>query len=459
MLHNAFAYVTRKFFKSIVIFLIILLMASLSLVGLSIKGATAKASQETFKNITNSFSMQINRRVNQGTPRGAGNIKGEDIKKITENKAIESYIKRINAIGDLTGYELIETPETKKNLTGDRAQRFGSSLMITGVNDSSKEDKFVSGSYKLVEGEHLTNDDKYQILMHKDLAAKHGWKVGDKVKLNSNIYDADNEKGAKETVEVTIKGLFDGHNKSAVTYSQELYENTAITDIHTAAQLYGYTEDTAIYGDATFFVAGDKNLDTVMQELGSINGINWKMYSLIKSSSNYPALEQSISGMYKMANLLFWGSLSFSVLLLALLLTLWINARRKEVGILLSIGLKQASILGQFITEAVMIAIPALISAYFLANYTARAIGNTVLANVTSDVAKQASKAAQASNLGGGAEVDGFSKTLSSLDISIQPSDFAVIFVLGLVLVVLVMALASSNLLFKQPKELLLDSE
>lgn len=57
-------------------------MASLSLVGLSIKGATAKASQETFKNITNSFSMQINRRVNQGTPRGAGNIKGEDIKKL-----------------------------------------------------------------------------------------------------------------------------------------------------------------------------------------------------------------------------------------------------------------------------------------------------------------------------------------------------------------------------------------
>ena len=127
MLHNAFAYVTRKFFKSIVIFLIILLMASLSLVGLSIKGATAKASQETFKNITNSFSMQINRRVNQGTPRGSGNIKGEDIKKITENKAIESYVKRINAIGDLTGYELIETPETKKNLTADRAKRFGSS--------------------------------------------------------------------------------------------------------------------------------------------------------------------------------------------------------------------------------------------------------------------------------------------------------------------------------------------
>ena len=41
--------------------------------------------------------------------------------------------------------------------------------MITGVNDSSKEDKFVSGSYKLVEGEHLTNDDKDKILLRKDL--------------------------------------------------------------------------------------------------------------------------------------------------------------------------------------------------------------------------------------------------------------------------------------------------
>ena len=82
MLHNAFAYVTRKFFKSIVIFLIILLMASLSLVGLSIKGATAKASQETFKKYHQQFfHANLNRRVNQGTPRGAGNIKGEDIKK------------------------------------------------------------------------------------------------------------------------------------------------------------------------------------------------------------------------------------------------------------------------------------------------------------------------------------------------------------------------------------------
>ena len=44
--------------------------------------------------------------------------------------------------------------------------------MLTGVNNSLKENKFVSGVYKLVEGEHLINQDKNKILMHKDLAKK-----------------------------------------------------------------------------------------------------------------------------------------------------------------------------------------------------------------------------------------------------------------------------------------------
>ena len=72
MLRNAFAYITRKWPKSLLLFAIILLMGTLSLIGLSMKGATQKASSESLGSITNSFSMQINRRTNPGTPRGAG---------------------------------------------------------------------------------------------------------------------------------------------------------------------------------------------------------------------------------------------------------------------------------------------------------------------------------------------------------------------------------------------------
>ena len=76
--------------------------------------------------------------------------------------------------------------------------------MLTGVNDSSKENKFISGAYKLSSGEHLNENDKNKILMHKDLAEKNNLKIGDKIKIKSNLFDADNEKGANEIVEVEI---------------------------------------------------------------------------------------------------------------------------------------------------------------------------------------------------------------------------------------------------------------
>ena len=87
MIKNAFAYITRKSLKSIIIMLVILAMSTLSLISLSIKDATDRASKETFANITNSFSMEINRQLNPGTPRGGGNVKGEDIKKISLTKS------------------------------------------------------------------------------------------------------------------------------------------------------------------------------------------------------------------------------------------------------------------------------------------------------------------------------------------------------------------------------------
>ena len=112
MIKNAFAYVTRKSLKSIIILLVIMAMSTLSLISLAIKDATNRASEETFKNITNSFSMEINRRVNLGTPRGGGNIKRKDIKKIAESEDISSFVKRINSVADLVDNDIIET---KKN--------------------------------------------------------------------------------------------------------------------------------------------------------------------------------------------------------------------------------------------------------------------------------------------------------------------------------------------------------
>lgn len=454
MLKNAFLYVTRKKLKSLVIFSVVLIMAALGMISLAIQDATSKAASEAFSGVTNSFSMEINRQVNQGTPRGGGNVKGTDIKKISESPEIEYTVKRINSVADLVGKDIIETPETLRGMSAERAKNFKRTVMLTGVNDSARETKFVSGAYKLVSGEHLKNDDKNQILMHEDLAKKNNLKVGDKIKIKSNLFDADNEKAANETVEVKIKGLFTGKNTGGVTAAQELYENTLVTDVSTAAKVYGNDEDTAVYQDATFFVKGEKNLDQVMAAVKKLD-VNWREYNLIKSASNYPALDQSIAGMYGAANQMFFGSLIFAGIVVALVLLLWMNARKKEIAILLAIGLEKGQIFGQFVIELLMVSLPAFVGAYVLAGKFAKIMGNDILKNVTTGVTKQMEKQAGATQLGGGAEMEGFTKTLSTIDVQMTTNAVMITVVFMLAIILVSLGIISYRNLKKNPKELL----
>lgn len=458
MIKNAFMYVTRKRLKSLVILLVILSMSALSLISLSIKASTNKAANKTFNGITNSFSMEINRNVNPGTPRGGGNIKGEDIKKIIDTKYIDNYVKRIGSVADLVNLEIIRPKELNGSEDEERLKKFKNTVMLTGVNNSKKEKNFVSGVYKLVKGEHLTDKDKHKVLVHEDLLKKNNLKIGDKIKLKSNIYDADNEKGANETVEVTIKGVFSGQNKGMVTQAQELYANTIISDIHTAAKVYGNTEDTAIYQDVTFYVKGNKNIDSVISKLKSLD-IDWNAYNLVKSESNYPILQESISKIYKMADKLFLFSLIFAGVVVSLLLFLWLNARKKEIAVLLSLGISKVDIFIQFLVELVLITIPAYIGGYFLSLTIGNKIGNTVFNSVTGKIVEDVKEKALSSGLGGGAEVDGFNKTFSHIDFYINNKAFIYVVVFMTIVLILSLIIGSFNILKKKPKELLIDTK
>ena len=454
MIKNSLADVVRKPLKTLILFTIILAMSTLSIVSLAIKSSTDKAKNETFKNISNSFIMEINRRTNPGTPRGAGNVKGEDLKKISETGLIDGYVKRISSVADLQGYDLVESAETARNQNPERKKNFGRAVMVTGINDSSKENTFVSESYKLVEGDHIKDSDTNKILMHKDLAQKNGLKIGDKIKLKSNIYDADNVKQANETVEVEIKGLFEGQNAGPVTVSQELYQNNIISDIKTAANLYGNTEDTATYLDSTFYIKGDKDIDEVMKQIQKLD-IDWNSYMLVKSSSNYPVLQKTISGVYGLTNKMFIATMVFSGLIIGLILLLWINARKKEIAIYLSLGKTKMEVFSQFVYELLFISIPAFISSYFVAGYISKNIGAKLLSQVTNSVSKEIARQSGGTNLASGAEADGFNRTLTSLDVEVLSKHLLYVFAIGLVILSISLILASIKTMKKSPKELL----
>lgn len=143
----------------------------------------------------------------------------------------------------------------------------------------------------------------------------------------------------------------------------------------------------------------------------------------------------------------------------SLLLFLWINARKKEIAVLLSLGISKLTIFGQFLIELIFISIPAFIGSYFLASYTGDKLGNNILNRVTGDIAKKIAKQSLSSQLGGGAEVDGFNKTLTSLDINILPKSMMYVILFMSLVLIISLIISSYSILKKNPKELLIDND
>lgn len=453
MVKTAFAYVSRKIGKSLLIVAIVAIMAMLSMISLGMQSATRAAAQTTFKNITNSFSLQINRQVNPGTPRGGGNIRHADIQKIEQSPYISSSIRRVNAVGNLSEASIV-TKDLNDGHDLETRKHFEQAVMITGVNTSARETKFVSGAFKLIRGKPITPKDRHSVLVHEALAAKNNWRVGDTITLRSNTFDPDNERGADKTIRVQIQGLFKGNNKQPVGFAVESYANEIVSDLHTAATLYGKNANNVNYQDATFFVRGEHNLDMVLEQLQRLP-IDYRSYMLVKSAENFPALQASIQGIQDIAVSMGWVSFLFAGAVLTLCLVMWMHVRTNEIGIFVSLGLSKLRIVGQFGVELLITGVlgfvVALVGAWFIGQH----IQTMVLQHVNQGVAQEFARSAGQASVAGGAELDGFSATLRHVDLSIQPGDMLLVALGGCVVMALALACASYGIWKKSPKALL----
>ena len=407
ILKKAWFYITRKILKTLIIFLILVSMSTMILSTISIKKSTDKVSKETFQNITSSFSMEINRRTNPGTARGAGNLVGKDIEQIKNIPGIKKYIKRMNVSADLIGLEPLKLANHRlEENKSENKKKFSKTVIVSGTNDSSLDDRFSAETLKLKEGRHLRDSDKNSVLIHEGFAKKNNLKLGDKIKLKGNPNDADNEKKSDKETEVTIVGIFTGQNKGNTSSHMELYDNIFIADTTTTKTLYNYE-------DAIFLVDGKDNVDKVIAEAKKLP-INWKLFELVKSNQNFPVLQKSLDSIYGITNGVFIGTVAFSIIILSLILFLWINGRKKEIGVNLALGVSKAKIVGQFILELVIISIPSFIVSYF--------IGKAVS---------------------------------QSLDVSVNLTDMMSVVGIGLAVIVIAICITSIRLIYKKPKELL----
>ena len=308
LIHNAYAYITRKKVRTGILFLILMVIL-ISLYGcLSILSYNAQLERSLYFASHSSIVIQ---------KKDGSEFEHTSFENSVYEYEFVSKLEDAKVVSIKQGVTLDSLPEEYKNV-----------VSVVGTNNTSKHVLFRSGVFTLTSGKDIDSKDKNSILIHSDLAKKNHLKVGDTIVLNSHTY--------------TIKGIFEGKKHETYTgLSSDLSENTVFVDYQSL--------DTNIVTKLTI----DSNDLKKVQSLYPSSE-----YVVSKDTKTYQSSLESIQSMKHMIQILSLSIIGCGLVVLSLVLVLWLRDRIHEIGILLSIGKSKMEIIVQFILELVFISLP-----------------------------------------------------------------------------------------------------
>lgn len=119
--------------------------------------------------------------------------------------------------------------------------------------------------------------------------------------------------------------------------------------------------------------------DDIMEQVKHLPGYEENAYTIAADDEAYQSAAASISSLDALVKSLLIGIIVVSIIILALILTLWGKARVHETGVFLSLGIKKGNILGQYIAEVLLIAVFAFAASGITSNMFAATVADTLL--------------------------------------------------------------------------------
>lgn len=177
----------------------------------------------------------------------------------------------------------------------------------------------------------------------------------------------------------------------------------------------------------------------------------------MKFTQNNESFENAASSLQQLSSLMstiLIVVLVVSVAVLSPILTMWARTRIHETGVLLSVGIRKLSILGQYIAEVLMIAILAFSLSYFSSNAIAGQMGNMLQAEQS--VSEIQSDDGLSDNRGG-SETGSSNANIESpkLQVTIQLEELGLLFLIGIGIVTVSAGISSILVMRLKPHEIL----
>ena len=223
------------------------------------------------------------------------------------------------------------TPVTRSDSTA----RANSQLSLIGLDDLASDGPFADGSYRLQEGQRDVGKDG--VIVNAVLAAQNDWQIGDAITIEA----------AGKTLQLSICGIFSTGNEekqSANTLALGRIEN----------QLYASAEQVATLGDAAtlvrLYAVSDApwRLDALADELQQLFG---RRAEITTAAALYEQTAAPLAQLSLVVNLLRTVAVVAVAFVTALLLTMWLRTRRREMAILLSLGAQKRTLFAQVLLE------------------------------------------------------------------------------------------------------------
>ena len=429
---RAWLYIIRKKGKSILLFIILLVMATFVLTALALGNASNAAQMELRKSLGGSFLIGFDYTENNPYLK-VESVDGGTLVYSTQQISPElvEQVRSIDGVNycSATTESLAVLPSLDLfagNIPIE--EEFRNSSKILGTWKSEELSRFTSGQLALTEGRHIMPGDKNKGLISKDLADKNGLKIGDVIQTDKGV-------------EIEIVGLFvpkeiEGINDQVTTYDK--IQNLIISDL---ATLIANENSPATQGfnELTVSVDDPQNMEKIVTKVKEIKGVDWKGFAIMVDNEGYENAAFSLQQLSELVSTILIVVLIVSVVILSLILTLWSRTRVHETGILLSLGIRKLSILGQYIAEVLIIAVLAFSLSYFSAANV----------QVEEDGISAGSRGEAGTDMGT-QEIE-----MPQLQVTVQIQDMGVLFLIGLGIVTVSAGISSISVMRLKPREIL----
>ncbi|QGH35672.1 FtsX-like permease family protein [Gracilibacillus salitolerans] len=392
--------ITRRKGKSLILLAVLFILGNVIAGAISISQATANVEDSIKERLGTGATIELDYEA-------LDNMEESELMNLEIPNLGEELINQIGELPYVKYYdyntttflasEEIESYNPMMEEEGDVVMEgMGPQFQLKGVNYAPLLD-IEEGKSELVDGRVFTDEEIKNgtpvAIISKKLADLNNIQVGDTFSLSNEIYEY-SESGEEEIIDsrdvpLEVIGIFepktvnnDAENQEEFDYMDMDFQNT----IYVANQLVSQEMEFAVgdmpeyedYYVPSFVLNEPKDAEAFEEEVSPLLP---ELFIVRHATDSYDSIASPIESMSNLSKYVLIASVITTILIIGLVVLLFLRDRKRELGIYLSLGESRLRVVGQIITEVLIISIIGMTLSLFTGNLLAQTVSDSLIDN------------------------------------------------------------------------------